>query len=105
VDDWEELYGTNNPVEFINRQSVPGNVKSIYLKPLLEHSIWKIIELQPYKLQQRQVSQFPTRPGNRKTCRPSKAPESRSAVILVRKKAIGLRVSVEFYENDHAADN
>ena len=24
VDDWEELPGTNNPVEYINGQSVPG---------------------------------------------------------------------------------
>ena len=36
----------------------------------------------------------------RRTRRPSKAPESRSAIVPVGKKAIGLRVSVEFYEND-----
>ena len=33
-DDWDELPGTNNPVESINRQSTPSNVKSVSLKPL-----------------------------------------------------------------------
>ena len=36
-DDWDELPGTTNPVESINRQSVPGNVKAVSLKPLIEH--------------------------------------------------------------------
>ena len=35
--DVDELPGTNNPVESINRQSTPTNVKSVSLKPLLEH--------------------------------------------------------------------
>ena len=36
IDDdiWDELPGTNNPVESINRQSTPANVKSVSLKPL-----------------------------------------------------------------------
>ena len=29
--------GTTNPVESINRQSIPENVKSASLKPLVEH--------------------------------------------------------------------
>ena len=36
-DDWDELPGTNNPVESINRQSTPENVKSVSLRPLIEH--------------------------------------------------------------------
>ena len=36
-EDGEDLPGTNNPVESINRQSVPQNVKSVSLKPLVEH--------------------------------------------------------------------
>ena len=30
-DDWDELPGSNNPVESINRQSAPGGVKFIYI--------------------------------------------------------------------------
>lgn len=37
TDDWEELPASNNPVESINRQSTPDNVKSISLRPLVEH--------------------------------------------------------------------
>ena len=36
-DDWDELPGTNNPVESINQQSTPNNVKSVSLKSLIEH--------------------------------------------------------------------
>ena len=36
-DEWDELPGTNNPVESINRQSTPDNVKSVSLRPLVEH--------------------------------------------------------------------
>ena len=34
---WEDLPGTTNPVESINRQSVPENQKLVSLKPLVEH--------------------------------------------------------------------
>ena len=37
TDDWEELPATNNPVESINRQNTPDNVKSVSLRPLVEH--------------------------------------------------------------------
>lgn len=37
ADDWDELPGSNNPVESINRQSVPENAKLVSLKPLIEH--------------------------------------------------------------------
>ena len=57
-DDWDELPGTNNPVESINKQSTPSNVKSVSLKPLLEHFSWKIGDKRCYKLQLKQVLRF-----------------------------------------------
>ena len=36
-EDWDDLPGTTNPVESINRQSVPENQKLVSLKPLVEH--------------------------------------------------------------------
>ena len=36
-DDLDELHGTTNPVKSINRQSVPGNIKAVSLKPFIEH--------------------------------------------------------------------
>ena len=35
--DWDKLPGTTNPVESINRQSIPDGAKLISLKPLVEH--------------------------------------------------------------------
>ena len=37
AEEWEDLPGTTNPVESINRQSVPENQKLVSLKPLVEH--------------------------------------------------------------------
>jgi len=99
-DDWDELPGTNNPVESINKQSTPSNVKSVSLKPLLEHF---------YLEDRRQaVLQVAAEAGvtisystkrQRRARRPPKAPESRRASIPNGKKAVGLRLSIEFYEN------
>ena len=36
-DEWDDLSGTTNAVESINRQSIPTNVKAVSLKPLIEH--------------------------------------------------------------------
>ena len=36
-DDWDKLPETNNPVESIDRQSTPDNIKSLSLRPLIEH--------------------------------------------------------------------
>jgi len=88
-------------VEPINRQSVPGNVKSVSLKPLLEHFYLedhRVATLQ-FAAEAGVTISYSTR-KQRKTRHPPKAPESRSAFIPLGKKAIGLRVSVEFYEND-----
>ena len=97
--------GTNNPVESINRQSTPDNVKSVSLKPLIEHI---------YLEDRRQATlQVATNVGitisyavkkRRRIRRPPKAPERRSAlgipVVPTGKKAIELRLSVEYYEDD-----
>ena len=94
-DDWNELPGTNNPVESINRQSTPENVKSVSLRPLIEHI---------YLEDRRQATlQVATNAGvtisyavkkRRRIRRPPKAPEKRSAlgipVVPTGKKAIGL---------------
>ena len=97
-DDWDELPGTSNPVESINRQSVPGNVKSVSLKPLLEH-----FYLEDRRQAALQVASeagvtisYSTR-KQRKLRRPPKTPESRTAIVPSGKKAVGLRVSVEFW--------
>jgi len=36
-DDWDEFLGTKNPVKSINQQSTLDNIKSISLRPLIEH--------------------------------------------------------------------
>ena len=80
-DDWNELPGINNPVESINRQSTPENVKSVSLRPLIEH-----IYLED---RQQATLQVATNAGvtisyavkkRRRIRRPPKAPEKRSAL-------------------------
>jgi len=78
-DDWDELPGTNNPVESINRQSTPDNIKSISLRP--QHI---------YSEDRRQATlQVATNVGitisyavkkRRRIRRPPKAPERRSSL-------------------------
>ena len=36
-ENWDKLPGSNNPVESIDRQSIPDNAKFISLRPLIEH--------------------------------------------------------------------
>ena len=101
-DDWDDLPGTTNPVESINRQSVPGNAKTVSLKPLIEHFYLEdkrhaILQVAcnanitiSYHTKQRQRSR-----------RPPKAPEKViQLVIPTGKRAIGMRLSVEFYSDD-----
>ena len=103
-EDWDELQGSNNPVESINRQSVPENAKLVSLKPLIEH-----IYLEDRRHAALQVA---TQKGvtisyikNRKRARrPAKAPEKRSALgmreLPLGKKAIDLRLSIEFFDDE-----
>ena len=71
------------------------------LKPLLEH-----LYLEDRRQAALQVAaeagvtiSYSTRKQRRMRC-PPKAPQSRPAIVPSGKKAVGLRVSVEFYEND-----
>jgi len=102
ADEWDELPGTNNPVESINRQSTPDNLKSVSLRPLVEHF---------YLEDRRQaVLQIASEAGvtisyktkrQKRNRRPPKAPESRNALgVPSGKKAVGLRVAVEYYTDD-----
>jgi len=101
-DEWDELPGTNNPVESINSQSIPHNTKSISLKPLLEH-----IYLEDRRHACLEVAtnkgvtiSYRTKKTIKRGRRASKAPEKSTALVPRGKKAIGLRVSVEFYNDD-----
>ena len=101
-DEWDDLPGTTNPVESINRQSVPGNAKAVSLKPLIEHFYLEdkrhaILQVAcnanitiSYHTKQRQRSR-----------RPPKAPEKAiQLTIPTGKRAIGMRLSVEFYTDE-----
>jgi len=107
-EEWDDLPGTTNPVESINRQSVPQNTKSISLKPLIEHfyledkrqAIMQLAALQNVTISY-QVAK------RKRSRRPPKAPESRGLLCVVPqgKRAIGTRVSVEFYDDDDGNAN
>ena len=102
--DWDDLPGTTNPVESINCQSVPENGKSISLKALIEHFYLEdkrhaIMQVAcnanvtiSYHVKQRKRSVHG---------RPPKAPEKVAQLKMpAGKRAIGTRLSVEFYENE-----
>jgi len=36
-EEWDDLPATTNPVESINRQSIPQNAKQVSAKPLIEY--------------------------------------------------------------------
>ena len=107
VEDWEDLPGTTNPVESINRQSIPENQKLVSLKPLIEH-----IYLEDRRQAILEVATtvnttitYQVKP-KRRTRRPPKPPERQSALsskhhskdIPTGKRAIVTPVSVEFYD-------
>ena len=99
IEDWQDLPGTNNSVESINRQSTPENVKSVSLKPLIEH----------FYLEDRRTAiiqiassanvtiSYQANPRKRRR-RPAKPPEKKAFLSSVPKgtKAIRCRVNVEF---------
>lgn len=103
-EEWEDLPGTTNPVESINRQSIPQNVKSVSLKPLVEHIYLEdrrhaILEVAT----SRNVTiEYQTKVRRRRH-RPPKPPEKLNQLcssIPSGKRAIGTRVGVEFYTDD-----
>ena len=103
VEDWEDLPGTNNPVESINRQSTPENTKSVSLKPLIEHFYLEDRRIAVMQLAAAANITVSYQINQRKRKRrPAKPPENKSSLCQVPKgsKAIGIRVNVEFYEEE-----
>ena len=102
-EDWDDLPDTTNAVESINRQSVPQNAKLVSLKPLIEHFYLEdkrqaILQLDSLE----NVSVSYKISNRRRSHRPAKPPESRALLCAIPqgKKAIGARVSVEFFDED-----
>jgi len=104
--EWDDLPATTNPVESINRQSIPSNVKQVSLKPLIEH-----LYLEDKRQAILQVASeanitisYHTKKRERKRggSHFRKPPEKRSSLLAVPtgKSAVGTRVSVEFYSDD-----
>jgi len=105
-EEWDDLPGTTNPVESINRQSIPENMKSVSLKPLVEHIYLEdrrqaILQVATsanvtitYRKKSKQRARRPAKPPERRSSFQS---SSRSGSIPTGKRAIGTRVSVEFY--------
>ena len=101
-DDWDELPGTTNPIESINRQSIPGNVKAVSLKPLIEHFYLEDKRQAIQQLASRANVTISYHVKKRKRSRrPPKAPEKVAQLrIPTGKKAICTQLSVEFYEDE-----
>ena len=82
--DCNDLPGTTNAVESINRQSVPQNAKSVSLKPLIEHFYLEDKRqaiLQLASLENVTVSYQVT--NKKRIRRPPKPPESRGLLCAV----------------------
>ena len=103
IEDWQDFPGTNNPVESINRQSTPENVKSVSLKPLIEHFYLEDrgIAIMQIASSANVTISYQANPRKRRR-RPAKSPEKKASLSSVPKgtKAIGCRVNVEFYEGE-----
>jgi len=106
AEEWDDLPGTTNPVESINRQSIPQNVQSVSLKPLVGHIY---LEDRRHAILQVATSKnitilYQTKSRKRKHQLP-KPPEKRSLLcsrsVPTGKKSIGTHVSVEFYDVDN----
>ena len=99
---------TTNAVELINRQSVPQNAKLVFLKPLIEHFYLEDKRQSILQLASLENVTVSYQVANRKrSCRPPKPPESQRLLCAIPqgKKAIGARVSVEFYDDEDGADD
>ena len=104
--DWDNLPGTTNPVGSIDRQNVPENVKNVSLRPLIEHFY---LEDKRHAIMQVAcdanvtISYHAKQLERRRSVhrRPPKAPEKAAQLKFpVGKRAIGTRLSVEFYEDE-----
>ena len=103
TDDWFDLPSTTNPVESINRQSVPQNQKSVSLKPLVEH-----IYLEDRRQAILQVAtnanitiSYNPKKHKRNYHHKAKCSKFVASNIPVGKRAVGLRVSMEFFDDDN----
>ena len=104
--EWDDLPATTNPVESINRKSIPSNVKQVSLKPLIEHlyledkrqAILQVASEANITISHHTKKRERKRGGSQF----KKPPEKRSLLLVVPtgKSAVGTRVSVEFYCND-----
>ena len=107
---WEDLPATTNPVESINWQSIPENMKAVSLKPLVEHihlEDQQQIILQvasaanatiSYQTKSRRRAQRPAKPPEKWPSFPSSSRSTRC--VPVGKRAIGTHISVEFYDDE-----
>ena len=104
-DEWFDLPSTTNPVESINRQSIPQNQKAVSLKPLVEH-----IFLEDRRQAILQVAinanitiSYNAKKNNRSYRRYKTAKHSKSVTsdLPASKRAVGLRVSMEFFNDDN----
>jgi len=101
-EDWDVLPGTNNPVESVNSQSIPSNTKSVSLQPLVEHIYLEDRRQACLEVATNKDVTISYRTKKVIMCnrRLAKAPEKRTTLLPRGKKAIGLRVSVEYYVDD-----
>ena len=104
-EDWDKFPGTTNPVESINRQSIPDGTKLISLKPLVEHIYLEdkrqaILQL---ATEANVTISYQAKPRQKKF-KPSK-PSEKHSLLQIKKipngsRAIGTRITVEFYDDD-----
>jgi len=97
-DDWFSLPSTTNPVESINRQSVPQNHKTVSLKPLVEHIYLEdrrqaILEV---AMNANVTISYSSKKKRRNYRARKTVKQSSFGDVPVGKRAVGLRVSIEF---------
>ena len=92
----DDLPGTTNPVESINRQSIPENVKLVSLKPLVEHIYLEDKRHAVLQLTSQLIS-YEIAKTQKRSRRLPKPLEKQSSLMtgLNGKQAIGTRLSVE----------
>jgi len=91
-------------VESINRQSIPENLKSVSLKPLVEHIYLEDRRHAVLQLASQANITISNEAAKRRkrSRRPPKPPEKRSSLMTVPngKRAVGTRLSVEFFDDE-----